>query len=127
SLPWQINIWVRTCTVVVGCLSLLAVAVRGSTAYSSDRDRQTLDSLLTTPLDSTTILVGKWLGAVFSVRLAWVWLALIWGVGLATGGLHWLALPLLLLAWGVFAGFEATIGLWFSLLCKTSLRATVAT
>src|SRR5437868_13123263 len=105
--------WVRTCTVVVGCLSLLAVAVRASTTYSGERDRQTLDSLLTTPLDSTTILVAKWLGAVLSVRLAWLWLALIWGVGLALGGLHWLALPGLAAAWLVFAAFEATIGLWF--------------
>ena len=127
SLPGEINLWVRTCTAAVGGLSLLAVAVRASTAYSGERDRQTLDSLLTTPLDSTPILVGKWLGAVLSVRLTWIWLALIWGVGLATGGLHWLALPLLGLAWAVFAGFEATIGLWYSLLSKTSLRATVAT
>jgi hypothetical protein len=32
-----------------------------------------------------------------------------------------------MIAWAVFAGFEATVGLWFSLLSKTSLRATVAT
>ncbi len=127
SVQGQVNIWVRTCTAVVGCLSLLAVAVRASTAYSGERDRQTLDSLLTTPLDSTPILVAKWLGAVFSVRLAWVWLALVWGVGLATGGLSPWAVPVLVLAWAVFAGFEATVGLWFSLLSRSSLRATVWT
>ena len=64
------NLWVRGCTAAVGSLTLLAVGVRASTAHSSERDRQTLDSLLTTPLDSTTILVGKWLGAICSVRLA---------------------------------------------------------
>jgi ABC-type transport system involved in multi-copper enzyme maturation permease subunit len=127
TLPGQINLWVRTCTAVVGPLTLLAVGVRAATSYSGERDRHTLDSLLTTPMDSTPILVAKWLGAICSVRLAWLWLALIWGVGLALGGLHWAALPLLAVAWLVFAGFEATIGLWFSLLSRTSLRATVWT
>jgi ABC-type transport system involved in multi-copper enzyme maturation permease subunit len=127
SLQGHVNIWVRISTTVVGVLSLLAVAVRASTAYSGERDRQTLDSLLTTPLDSTPLLVGKWLGAVFSVRLAWIWLALIWGVGLATGGLSPWALPGLVIAWLVFAAFEATVGLWFSLLSRSSLRSTVWT
>ncbi len=127
TLPAQINLWVRFASTVVGSLALLAVAVRASTAYSGERDRQTLDSLLTTPLDSTPMLFAKWVGCVLSVRLAWVWLAVIWGVGIALGGLHPLAVPFLMVAWLVFACFSATLGLWFSVLSRTSLRATVWT
>jgi ABC-type transport system involved in multi-copper enzyme maturation permease subunit len=123
----MMNIYVRMAGTVVACLTLLAVAVRASTSIGGERDRQTLDALLTSPLDSDAILFGKWLGAILSVRWAWIWLLLIWGLGVLTGGLHLMALPLLIGAWLVFAAFLATLGLWFSMVCRTTLRATVGT
>src|SRR5205085_2520171 len=92
-----------------------------------ERDRQTFDSLLTSPLDSDSILYGKWLGSILSVRWAWLWLGLIWGIGIVTGGLHLLAVPLLLGAWAVYAAFLSCVGLWFSIVSKTTLRANVYT
>src|SRR5262249_10389417 len=92
-----------------------------------ERERQTLDSLLTTPMDSTPILLGKWLGAILSVRVAWIWLGLIWAVGVALGGLSLWALPLLVVTWLVFAAFMATLGMWFSVLSRSTLRATLWT
>ena len=53
---------------------LLAVAVRASGSISGERDKQTMDGLLTTPLDGHTILLAKWVGAILSVRWGWVWL-----------------------------------------------------
>jgi len=105
----------------------LAVAVRAATTVTNERDRQTMDSLLTTPLDSTPILFGKWLGSILAVRWGWLWLGLIWGIGLVTTGLHVLALPLVVAAWLVYAAFLCNLGLWFSAVCKTSLRATIWT
>src|SRR5262249_48054349 len=105
----------------------IGVAVRAATSISSERDRLTWDSLLTSPLESGAILFGKWLGSLLSVRWGWLWLVAIWGLGSALGGLHVLALPLLLLAWLVYAGLLATVGLWFSLICPTSSRAMVWT
>lgn len=127
SLPGQINLFVRIAGTVVGVLALLAVGVRAAGSYSGERERQTLDSLLTTPMDSTPMLLGKWLGSICSVRLAWLWLGLIWGIGLALGGLSLWALPLLIVTWGVFAAFMATLGLWFSVMSRSSLRATLWT
>jgi ABC-type transport system involved in multi-copper enzyme maturation permease subunit len=124
SLGESMNIWVRGAGTIVGMLLLLAVAVRAATTVSNERDRQTMDSLLTTPLDSTTILFGKWVGAILAVRWGWLWLGLIWGIGLVTTGLHVLALPLVVGAWLVYAAFLSNLGLWFSAVCKTSLRAT---
>jgi ABC-type transport system involved in multi-copper enzyme maturation permease subunit len=124
----ELNAWaIRVPGTLVGCLMLLAVAVRASTSFSSERDRQTLDSLLTTPLDSTPILVGKWLGSILSVRMGMLWLALLWGIGIATGALSPVAVALVAVAWAVFAAFAATLGMWFSILCSTSLRSTVWT
>jgi ABC-type transport system involved in multi-copper enzyme maturation permease subunit len=127
SIALHANMWVRTAGTIVACLTLLSVAVRASTAISSERDRQTFDALLTTPMDSTPMLFAKWLGSLCSVRVGWLWLASIWGVGIVTGGLDWIALIFLVPAWLIYASFLATLGLWFSLVCSSSLRATVLT
>jgi ABC-type transport system involved in multi-copper enzyme maturation permease subunit len=122
-----INTWVRVVGTLVACLTLLGVAVRAASSISGERDRQTFDSLLTAPLDSNSILFAKWLGSVLSVRRAWLWLCLVWLLGTVTGGLYGPVVPWLLLAWLVYAGFLAVLGLWFSMTCATTLRATVWT
>src|SRR5262249_42180913 len=61
-----LNSWVRITGTVVGCLILLAVAVRASTSISGERDRETLDALLTSPLQSHDIIFAKWLGSLLS-------------------------------------------------------------
>jgi ABC-type transport system involved in multi-copper enzyme maturation permease subunit len=121
------NIWVRAAGTPVACLLLLAVAVRASNTFSGERDRQTYDSLLTSPLECSSILFAKWLGSIASVRWAALWLLAIWVLGVAAGGLHVLAVPLLATAWLVFAAVVASLGTWFSLVSQTSLRATVWT
>jgi ABC-type transport system involved in multi-copper enzyme maturation permease subunit len=127
GLARSMNTWVRTIGTLVACLTLLAVAVRASTCVSRERDRQTLDTLLSTPLDSDQILLAKCVGSVLAVRHLWLWLAAIWGLGVLTGGLHLLALPLVVAAWLIFAAFLAVLGAWFSIVTRTSLRATTWT
>jgi ABC-type transport system involved in multi-copper enzyme maturation permease subunit len=118
---------VRFVGTMVGCLLLLAVGVRAAGSMSGERDRQTLDSLLTSPLSSDSILFAKWIGSILSVRWGWLWLSAIWGLGLLCGGLHIVALPLVVGAWLIFAGCMATLGMWFSVVCKSSLRAIIWT
>jgi hypothetical protein len=118
---------VRIAGTLVACVLLLAVAVRASSTISIERDRQTFDGLLTTPLDSDTILFGKWLGAVLSVRRGWLWLGALWGFGLITGGLNPLAFMLMVGTWFVYAAFLAGLGTWFSTVSRTTLRATLWT
>jgi ABC-type transport system involved in multi-copper enzyme maturation permease subunit len=122
-----INQWVRTVGTGVACLMLLAVAVRAAGSISGERDRQTLDALLTTPMSCWTILQAKWAGSVLSVRWAWLWLAGIWTIGLAGDGLTVVAPILVALAWFIYAAVFAAVGLWFSVISRTSLRATVGT
>ena len=121
------NGWVRILGTTVACLMLLAVAARAAGSVSSERDRQTLDALLTSPLETHGMLAAKWLGNILSVRKGWLWLGAIYGLGLVTGGLSVLAVPLLIAAWLVYAAVVSAIGLWFSIWSRTTLRATVWT
>jgi ABC-type transport system involved in multi-copper enzyme maturation permease subunit len=127
TMSRAMNIWVRVLGSMVACLMLLAVAARASSSISNERDRQTFDALLTSPLDSNAILFGKWIGNILSVRWAWLWLGTIYTLGLLTGGLNPLALPLLVAAWIVYAFVVSGIGLWFSMVSRTTLRGTLWT
>jgi ABC-type transport system involved in multi-copper enzyme maturation permease subunit len=123
----EMNTWVRTAGTLVACLTLLWVAVRASTCVSRERDRQTLDGLLSSPLDSDEILLAKCVGNVLSVRRLWLWLGAVWALGVWTGALHPVALVLVLVAWLIYAAFLSILGSWFSVVSRTSLRATVCT
>jgi len=125
--PYVISIWSQSIGGVVACLLLLGVAVRAATSLIGERDRQTLDGLLAAPLKPAAILFGKWLGSVLGVRLGWLWLGVIWAMGYWFGVWHVAVVPVLVAAWLVYAAFLATVGLWFSLVSRTSLRATVYT
>jgi hypothetical protein len=126
-LARDMNTWVRCMTVLVGVVTLLAVAVRAATCVSGERDRQTLDGLLTTPLTASQIIGAKTLGNVTSVRLTWLWLGAIWLIALLAGGLHPFALPFLMGAWLIYAFFLSLLGTWFSVISRTSQRAIVYT
>jgi ABC-type transport system involved in multi-copper enzyme maturation permease subunit len=130
--PWDylgatLNVWVRYAGSAVACLLVLAVGVRAAAAVTSERDKQTLDMLLTTPLLARNILRAKWLGSLASVRWVAAWLCLIWGVGLVFGGLDIVTLPWLMLACAVYACFLASLGLWCSVRCRNTQRATTFT
>jgi ABC-type transport system involved in multi-copper enzyme maturation permease subunit len=126
-LAREMNVWVRVVGTMVACLTISSVAVRASTSIGAERDKQTLDSLLTTPMDSTSMLWAKFVGNLLSVRLAWIWLAIIWALGVITGGLSLLALPLIMGGWVVYAAFCTMLGLWFSTTARSTTRATVYT
>jgi ABC-type transport system involved in multi-copper enzyme maturation permease subunit len=125
EFPGAMNAWVRIVGTMVACLLLLAVAVRAASSFGAERDRQTLDALLASPLTSDGILFAKWLGSVVSIRWGWVWLGSIYVSGLVTHGLHQVGFVLLIVAWFVYAFAISGIGIWFSIACKTTLRATV--
>jgi ABC-type transport system involved in multi-copper enzyme maturation permease subunit len=117
---------VRGVGTALATLMLLAVVVRAAGSFRGERDRNTLDELLTTPLTSGEILLGKWLGAILSVRWGWAWLGLIWAAGLATGSVQFDGLLAVAACWLVYAAAGAGVGLWFSVGSKSALRATLS-
>jgi ABC-type transport system involved in multi-copper enzyme maturation permease subunit len=123
----EMNIWVRFMSMGISCLMLVAVAVRAAGSISGERDRQTFDDLLTSPLGSDAMLFGKWLGSLCSVRWAWLWLLTVWATAGICGALHPVAVALHVAAWCIYAAFLANLGLWSSMVSRTTLRAIVGT
>jgi ABC-type transport system involved in multi-copper enzyme maturation permease subunit len=127
ELEEGMNTYVRVVGTVVACIAVLGAAVRGSIAVRIERDKDTLDALLTSPLSTREILFAKWLGCLWGLRWPAVWLGSIYFLGVLTGGLSPFAVPPLIGVVLVYAGTLATVGLWFSVVCRTTVRATVAT
>jgi ABC-type transport system involved in multi-copper enzyme maturation permease subunit len=125
--PLLSNLWVRGIGTSLACLLLIGVALRAAAAFSRERERRTWDSLLTTPLDAREMFWAKAWGSIQSTRWGWWFLAVVWLLGMFTLGLHPLVVPLLALAWFVHAAMFAGAGLWFSLVSRTTMRATVYT
>ena len=127
ELVRDMNMWARVAASGVATLTIIGVAIRAANSIGNERDRQTMDGLLSTPLSSTSILAAKYVGSLCSIRLGLIWLVGIYLIALITGGLHLFAFPLVLAAWFVFASAAALIGLGYSMACSTTLKATVYT
>jgi hypothetical protein len=61
------------------------------------------------------------------MRRAWWCLGVTWGLGMVAGGIHVLTVPLLVAAFAIYSAFVASLGLFCSTVCRSTLRATVAT
>src|SRR5262249_26909257 len=121
------NFWAKAIGATAGTLMLIPVAVRAAASLSSERDRKTFDSLLTCPVSDHEILSSKWWGSILSVRYGLWFLLTVWIIGVVTGGLHPTGLPLLCLTWSAHASLITALGIWFSLTCRSTLRATLLT
>src|SRR5207237_9490985 len=119
--------WVRMVGMLGACLLMLTVAGRAATSLSNERDKETLDGLLTTPLSTNSILFAKWFGAVLSIRWGILILLMIYLVGVWLGAVALITVPLMVLAWFIYAAVVAMLGLWYSVVCSTSAGATVWT
>jgi ABC-type transport system involved in multi-copper enzyme maturation permease subunit len=120
------NIYLRSAGTVVACLVFLAIAIRGSGTVSGERDRHTLDALLTTPLSARTIVWGKWWGCLLGMRWAWAWLFGLWLMVLASRGVHPVMFVGAIISVAVYASGYAWIGVYCSLHMRTTLRSTMA-
>jgi ABC-type transport system involved in multi-copper enzyme maturation permease subunit len=121
------NAIVRGLATPVSCLLFLVIALNAARRMTRERERQTLDSLLTIPVERQEILFAKWVASVMSVGGLWLLPPGLWILGLLTGGLHVVAFPLILGATLVYAAFFSMLGLWFSTINRMSLRSTLFT
>src|SRR5262249_19196593 len=122
-----INSWMRPMGTAGVCVMMLGAGLRAAGCLVGERERQTLDSLLTTDLDRREILAAKWYGCWWSVRSGALALGVLLALGLITTGLHPLSIPLLGAAYYVYVTFAINVGLYYSQVCRTTWRATVAT
>jgi ABC-type transport system involved in multi-copper enzyme maturation permease subunit len=122
-----INSWIRPMGTGAVCVMMLGAGLRAAGCLVGERERYTLDSLLTTDLDRREILAAKWYGCWWSVRSGALALGVLLGLGLITTGIHPFAIPLLAAAYYVYVTFAINVGLYCSQVCRTTWRATVAT
>jgi ABC-type transport system involved in multi-copper enzyme maturation permease subunit len=119
--------WIRGLGIGCSFVLFLIVAVSAANRVTRERERQTLDSLMTLPYTDTEVLFAKWLGSILIVRRFLLIPIGLWLIGLLTGALNLFALPLLAASFVVYLAFFASLGVWFSTLYGSSLRANLFT
>ena len=91
-------------------IGLLLLSVSAATSLAEERTRGSLDILLSTPLSTFAIVVGKWWGAFRLAPHVIFWPALLAGILLWDGG-SWVAYLLLLGLLLVYCAVTASLGL----------------
>jgi ABC-type transport system involved in multi-copper enzyme maturation permease subunit len=108
-------------------LWLLAVAGASASGVTVERERDTWDSLIATPLTGWEIIRGKAVGAIWGLRGFGGLLSLFWLVGLAAGAVHPVGLLLALLVVSLLTWFVVALGTYASLAVRTTSRALTIT
>ena len=110
----------------LGCCGLLLLTARAASSISSEKERDTWDSLIGTPLEAGQIVKAKILGSLWSLRGLAPFLAVVWLPALTLRPTFVIGIAFSLLDLLILAAFSATLGVYCSLRSKTSLRAMAA-
>jgi ABC-type transport system involved in multi-copper enzyme maturation permease subunit len=114
---------VRFFAVCCAILFCMWSAFRAGATLARERQGKTLDDLLTMPTDRSNILGWKWLG---SVLHGWIFAAFFGAIvliGCITTATHIAAGIFLVGSLIVHAAFWTTLGLYFSVICRTVLSS----
>ena len=109
-----------------GLLSLI-VPIITSGSISGERERQTLDIMLTTPVSPFSIALGKLGSAMMVVMMYMVTSIPVMSIAFVLGGMNWwslLGLFAMLLYLGIYVG---SVGVFCSSVVKKSVMATILT
>jgi ABC-type transport system involved in multi-copper enzyme maturation permease subunit len=125
--PIDLNDWLHAVIPLYVSLWLLAAAGASASGVTVERERDTWDSLISTPLTGWEIIRGKLVGAVWGLRGFGGLVSLFWLLGLAAGAVHPLGLLLSLLVVGLLTWFVTALGTYASLTARTTSRALTIT
>src|SRR5205823_2867122 len=104
----------------------LRVVLHAARSIGQERDRQTLDSLLTTDLTPDEIVRDKWWGSYLTGRWGLLWLASHWSLCALVLALSPLAVPLLVAESVVYTTFFVSLGMLCAAYCPTTRQAAAA-
>jgi ABC-type transport system involved in multi-copper enzyme maturation permease subunit len=119
----RVNPFLRALVITLAALWCLCAALRSASSITREREGRTLGSLLILPMGSSAVLGAKWVGSILRYRQLGYLLAAVLSLGLLSTALHPLAVLLLVLACGVHLVFLAGLGVWLSLVSRTTLWA----
>ena len=120
-------------TIIVGTSLLLpwfvqwAIGLRAAVSIAAERERETWDSILTTPLDGKEIVTAKMLGSVTALRWVLLAVAFAWITAVVCGEITPEECAVYVLNVLTVGFFMAAVGVCFSLCSKTTARAMTLT
>jgi ABC-type transport system involved in multi-copper enzyme maturation permease subunit len=123
----RFNEGVRFATVCGYLLLILLLAAASAGSITSEKEKDSWISLISTPMDGREILRGKIVGAFWSARYVFAGLLILWWTGLIAGSLHPFGFALLVIATTVYSAFAVALGLHYSSICRNTTRSLVAT
>lgn len=112
-LSESMSSYIKIIAPILSMFCVITNATRAASSVGIERDHQTLDSLLVTPLELRDILWAKWVGVWWGARPLLGLLVTCWLITLVCGGSSLLGC---LLSWVVFLAYGsmgASVGLFF--------------
>jgi ABC-type Na+ efflux pump permease subunit len=119
-----LSVHVRSMTGMLFCLFGLAALSHSACGVTSEREQDTWDSLIATPVPAGAFVRAKMLGAAWRPRWVLMLLGAIWSVGLFTGVLSFTALLAVVLVTAVFTWFGVALGTTASLVARNTSQAS---
>jgi hypothetical protein len=116
-------LYLRIVATGVASVYLLGVASDAAASLTSEREKDTWISLVTTPLTGAEIVRAKLLGAIWGIRHTAVAFAGLLAMGIVAGSVHPLSAPLLLAEFAAMTVFAASLGTFVSLRASSTTRA----
>ena len=107
------------------CIISLIVPIITASSISGERERKTLDVLLTTTITPVNIIIGKLTSAVLRVMTFVVASIPLMAVSFIMGGMSWFTLVEYIVLAFIFAIFTGSIGIFCSSICKKSIPAII--
>jgi ABC-type transport system involved in multi-copper enzyme maturation permease subunit len=112
---------------LIECLATLFVGTRAATAITSEKERDTWTTLLSTPLQAKEIVLSKWAASLYAARWMMLPLVVLWLMAITIDATFLLAVPFLVLSLTVVLIFASSLGTWLSLRANSSTRALGST
>ena len=114
---------------IVGVTELIIIAlivpIITASSISGERERKTMDVLLTTTISAPAIILGKIGSAVIRVMIFIIASLPLLSLSFLVGGLSWLTLFKYILLAFFFACFAGSVGIFASSVCRKSITAII--
>jgi hypothetical protein len=123
----MLNLALRVGGALLTGIWLLWLSSQTAAGISSEREQDTWNSLLATPLDRSEILRGKMLGPVRATAHCGVTLGALWLIGCVVGAVHPLGLLNAIVMVLIMVWFATALGTFLSLKSKTTWKARMWT
>ncbi|MCE9607419.1 MAG: hypothetical protein K8U03_21240 [Planctomycetia bacterium] len=108
---------------IAGALILLLITARAAGSVAAEKEQDSWLTLLSTPLAAKEIVTAKIVGAIYSIRYWYCFLAVTWACCIVRYPPFAYVVPILISVHLLFGWFCAVVGTLFSIRCKNSLRA----